>query len=112
MVKFLSTQTVLSIAVFSFSLITAILLIVDRATGGKIKGRNDPEPIYGDYPIDTLFPIFVLSGFVRLDVPLISGLFHGMVELVRRVIRRDLVGGHMSKMQKLDAFVKPLDSDL
>jgi len=95
--------------VLFFGVMTIVPLIIDRLTGGNIKRPEDHEPIYGNYNVETLFPVFALSGFILNLVLLISGLFHGMVELLRRVIRRDLVGGNLLKMQQLDSLViRPL----
>jgi hypothetical protein len=103
-------QTILSIVVFSFGLTTILPIIVDRATGGHVKTFEGPA-IYGNYSPDALFPIFFLSGRFPFDVTN-SGIFHGMVELVRRVIRRDLVSGHVQKLETLDSIVKPLSLHL
>ena len=34
-----------------------------------------------------------------------SGIAYGMVELIRRVIPRDIVGGHVGKLKRMDAIV-------
>jgi hypothetical protein len=34
-----------------------------------------------------------------------AGIFFGMVELIRRVIPRDIVGGNVHKLKKMDATV-------
>jgi hypothetical protein len=98
-------QTILSIVVFSFGLTTILPIIVDRATGGHVAKVGGPA-VYGNYSPDALFPIFFLSGSFPFDV-INSGIFHGMVELVRRVIRRDLVNGHVQKLETLDSIVNP-----
>jgi hypothetical protein len=36
---------------------------------------------------------------------MLTGIFFGMVELIRRVIPRDIVGGHIQKLRKMDAAV-------
>lgn len=73
---------------------TCILLIVDRSTGGRLKTPADLTPIYGNWDPNVLFPIYMLTG-----------IFFGMVELTRRVIPRDIVGGHIQKLRKMDATV-------
>lgn len=40
-----------------------------------------------------------------IPVYCISGIAYGMVELIRRVIPRDLVGGNVQKLRKLDSIV-------
>jgi hypothetical protein len=38
----------------------------------------------------------------------ISGVAYGMVELIRRVIPRDIVGGSVQKLRQVDSIVSPL----
>lgn len=94
MIKRLPTRTVLSGAVFAFGLISCILLICDAATGGKPKMSNGGKTKYGSWNPNGLFPIYI-----------ISGISYGMVELIRRVIPRDIVGGDVQKLRKMDAIV-------
>lgn len=56
------------------------------SNGGKTK--------YGTWNPNGLFPIYVISGIA-----------YGMVELIRRVIPRDIVGGDVQKLRKMDAIV-------
>lgn len=95
------TRLVLSIAVFVFGLFTAILLILDAATGGTFVPaafRKDHPPMdfyyYGKYNTDGMIPIYS-----------VTGISYGMVELIRRVIPRDIVGGNVQKLRRLDAAV-------
>jgi hypothetical protein len=88
------TRTVLSAAVFMFGLISCILLICDAATGGKPKMSNGGKTKYGTWNPNGLFPIYIISGIA-----------YGMVELIRRVIPRDIVGGDVQKLRKMDAIV-------
>lgn len=37
----------------------------------------------------------------------ISGVAYGMVELIRRVIPRDIVGGSVQKLRQVDSIVSP-----
>ena len=73
---------------------TCILLIVDRSTGGRPRTTGDRSPVYGNWDPNALFPIYMLTG-----------IFFEMVELIRRVIPRDIVGGHIQKLRKMDATV-------
>lgn len=87
------TRTILAFAVIVFSLMTTILLIVDASTGGTIKkvgGKVD----YGDWNPNLIFVVWTLSGIA-----------YGMVELIRRVIPADIVGGNVSKLRRMDATV-------
>ncbi|KAH8101190.1 major facilitator superfamily domain-containing protein [Cristinia sonorae] len=94
LIKKWPTRTVLGGAVFLFALMTAILLIVDGATGGKIKPASAKSPIYGNWNPNLIFVVWTLSG-----------ISYGMVELIRRVIPADIVGGNVSKLRRMDATV-------
>lgn len=100
LIKRWPTRTVLSGSIFIFALFTAILMIVDAATGGHIKpayftpvNENDFS-YYGQYNTDWIIPIYCVTGIA-----------YGMVELIRRVIPRDIVGGNVEKLQRMDALV-------
>ncbi len=100
LIKRWPTRTVLSVSIFVFGIFTAILMIVDAVTGGHIKPR-DFQPTnkndfsyYGKYHTDGIIPIYCLTGVT-----------YGMVELIRRVIPRDIVGGDIEKLQRMDALV-------
>jgi hypothetical protein len=41
-----------------------------------------------------------------IPVYCISGIAYGMVELIRRVIPRDIVGGNVQKLKKMDSLVR------
>ena len=101
LIKQFPTRTVLSTAILVFGLLTAILLIVDAATGGKIKPSNWDKThkktdfgYYGDFNTDGMIPIYCITGIA-----------YGMVELIRRVIPRDIVGGDVQKLRRMDALV-------
>ena len=94
------TRTVLSISIFIFAIFSAILMIVDAATGGFIKPVDFVEidehdfRYYGKYNTNGIIPIYCITGIA-----------YGMVELIRRVIPRDIVGDDQEKLQKMDALV-------
>ncbi|KAK3113302.1 hypothetical protein LTR53_009552 [Teratosphaeriaceae sp. CCFEE 6253] len=101
LIKRYPTKNVLSAAILCFALITAILLIVDASTGGYIKPRDwesthDEEDFsyYGNWNTDGMIPLYCVSGIA-----------YGMVELIRRVIPRDIVGGNVQKLCRMDALV-------
>ncbi|GAA5878615.1 hypothetical protein JCM8547_003845 [Rhodosporidiobolus lusitaniae] len=94
LVKTFHTRTVLAAAVVFFALMTMILLIVDAATGGSIKAAGASRPDYGSWDPNAIFVIWTLSGIA-----------YGMVELIRRVIPADIVGGNVSKLRRMDACV-------
>ncbi|CAF3822684.1 unnamed protein product [Adineta steineri] len=100
LIKHWPTRTVLSISIFIFSLLTALLMIIDASTGGKIKPTNfypmyeHDYSYYGSYPTNIIIPIYCLTGIA-----------YGMVELIRRIIPRDIVGTDEEKLQRMDALV-------
>jgi MFS family permease len=100
LIKRWPTRTVLSISIFIFGIFTAILMIIDSSTGGFIKPKDFKEKnkndfsYYGKYSTDIIIPIYCITGIT-----------YGMVELIRRVIPRDIVGGNVEKLQKMDALV-------
>ncbi|KAK2743990.1 hypothetical protein FQN57_004443 [Myotisia sp. PD_48] len=101
LVRRASTRVVLVVAVVVFGLLTAVLLIVDAASGGTIvpasfRGEHPKNDFsyYGDYNTDGMIPIYCATGLV-----------YGMVELIRRVIPRDIVGGNVQKLRRMDAMV-------
>jgi MFS family permease len=101
LVKRYPTKNVLSCAILVFGVFSALLLIVDAATGGtfvpaghtKHHAKNDFS-YYGNYNTDGMIPIYCVCGVV-----------YGMVELIRRVIPRDIVGGNAQKLRRMDAMV-------
>ncbi|CAF0944087.1 unnamed protein product [Rotaria sordida] len=94
------TRTVLSISIFIFAIFSAILMIVDTATGGHIKPKDFVQinehdyRYYGKYNTNGIIPIYCITGIA-----------FGMVELIRRIIPRDIVGDDREKLQKMDAVV-------
>ncbi|KAJ4369819.1 hypothetical protein N0V83_005583 [Neocucurbitaria cava] len=97
LIKRYPTKNVLACAVLIFGLMSSLLLILDAATGGKFAPKNQPQgdfSYYGDYNTDGMIPIYCVCGVV-----------YGMVELIRRVIPRDLVGGNIQKLRRMDAMV-------
>ncbi|KAI5795000.1 hypothetical protein EDC01DRAFT_745314 [Geopyxis carbonaria] len=101
LIKRYPTKLVLSAAIFLFGLCTAILLIVDGATGGTLKPAGwskthakDDYGYYGTYNTDGIIPIYCVAGIA-----------YGMVELIRRVVPRDIVGGNVQKLRRMDAMV-------
>ncbi|KAF9260758.1 hypothetical protein L218DRAFT_572536 [Marasmius fiardii PR-910] len=95
LIKKYPTRSVLSTAVFVFGLISAILLIVDGSTGGVMRFRSaNNRTKYGTWNPNGLFPIYI-----------ISGVSYGTVELIRRVIPRDIVGGDVQLLRRMDATV-------
>ena len=100
LIKRWPTRTVLSVAVLLFAPFTAILMIVDAATGGRIKPTNfmplhdNDFSYYGNYNTNWIIPIYCFTGIT-----------YGMIEVIRRVIPRDIVGGNIEKLQRMNALV-------
>ena len=105
LIKKLPTKAVLAGSIFMFGLLAAILLVVDAACGGQMVPSQYKPPnkhpeeassfwYYGKYNTNGIIPVYALSGVV-----------YGMVELIRRIIPRDIVGGNVLKLRKLDAMV-------
>jgi MFS family permease len=101
LIKRFKTRTVLAIAIVVFALFASLLLIIDRGTGGYLKPKNwdkthekNDFSYYGKFNTDAMIPIYCLSG-----------ISYGMVELIRRVIPRDIVGGNMQKLKRMDSLV-------
>lgn len=86
------TKSVLSGSILCFGLLSALILIIDVATGGQIP--NGKIQRYGEWNSLILFPIYS-----------VIGICHGMVELIRRVIPKDIVGGDVIKLKRMDATV-------
>ncbi|RDK44860.1 hypothetical protein M752DRAFT_274151 [Aspergillus phoenicis ATCC 13157] len=88
-------------AMLAFGIFSAILLIMDACTGGTFVPAvfrphhpQDDFHYYGRYNTDSIIPIYCMSGFS-----------YGMVELIRRIIPRDIVGGNLKRLRRLDALV-------
>jgi hypothetical protein len=87
LIKRFPTKLVIAVAIFFFGILTSILLIVDGATGGTLKpkgAKSDDFSYYGTYKTDGIIPIYCFTGIA-----------YGMLELIRRVIPRDIVGGNV-----------------
>ncbi|CDZ96793.1 Major facilitator superfamily domain, general substrate transporter [Phaffia rhodozyma] len=98
LIKRFPTRSVLASAVLTFSLISTLPLICDAATGGQLKFRtSNNKTKYGTWNPNGLFPIYIISGVA-----------YGMVELIRRVIPRDIVGGDVQKLKRMDAVIHVL----
>ncbi|KAK9320199.1 hypothetical protein V1517DRAFT_330072 [Lipomyces orientalis] len=101
LIKRFPTKNVLACAILVFGVFTAILLIVDAATGGtfvpatyRSQHPKNEFSYYGDYNTDGIIPIYCATGIA-----------YGMVELIRRVIPRDIVGGNVQKLRRMDSLV-------
>lgn len=95
LIKRWPTRTVLASSILFFSVMTTLLLIVDAATGGQIRFKTDDNKVhYGNWNPNAIFIIWTFSGIA-----------YGMVELIRRVIPCDIVGGDAGKLRRMDATV-------
>ncbi|KAJ3049072.1 hypothetical protein HK097_009892 [Rhizophlyctis rosea] len=95
LVRKFHTRTVLASAIFFFALISSLGMIIEAATGGKTPGNSPTgKAIAGSWDPRGVIPIFVIAGVA-----------HGMIELIRRIIPRDIVGGNVIKLKKMDSLV-------
>ncbi len=104
------TSKVLALSILSFAIVIALIPIIEASTGGTIPPANakpitapgasaptlvqDQKQYFGAWNVLILFAIFP-----------IAGIFHGIIELIRRVIPSDIVGGDSEKLKKMDATV-------
>ena len=94
MLRRLSGRHVLVLATITFSAIPLLLLILDPCTGGKIKASKSSDELHGRWNKDGLFPLYCLAGMC-----------YGMIELVKRVMSRDIVGANVDKLRQVDSLV-------
>lgn len=98
-------------AIFIFGLISTLFLIIDAGTGGVPRLNNRDKVKYGSWKY-----VLVKLPQVHLDVDeylnspdalfplyMISGISYGMVELIRRIIPRDIVGGDVHSMYNVSS---------
>lgn len=103
------TRTVLAAAIIVFGLISTLFLIIDAATGGKPRLNNANQIKYGSWKYVLLrFPeilwgvdFYLTSPDALFPLYMISGISYGMVELIRRIIPRDIVGGDVQSVYKM-----------
>ncbi|KAI9328734.1 hypothetical protein BDR26DRAFT_923318 [Obelidium mucronatum] len=95
------TPRVLATAITVFAALALVFLIIEPATGGQVvsyitkNGKESPDPkTYGNWTPYLIFPLFLSIGIA-----------YGIIELIRRVIPRDIVGGDVAKLKKMDATV-------
>jgi hypothetical protein len=87
---------VLSSAIILFGVVAAVIPILEVSTGGRIPGDagSKNKEYWGTF-----------SPYVIYAVYGVCGIFHGMVELMRRVIPADIVGGDVVKLKRMDSMV-------
>ncbi|KDR78225.1 hypothetical protein GALMADRAFT_138347 [Galerina marginata CBS 339.88] len=94
LIKKWPTRSVLASSILFFGLMTAILLIVDAATGGEIKSKDSKGPLYGSWNPNLIFVIWTLSGIC-----------YGCKSDEQYDSPADIVGGNVSKLRRMDATV-------
>ncbi|KAG5461465.1 MAG: hypothetical protein BJ554DRAFT_6337, partial [Olpidium bornovanus] len=96
LVKRFGTHVVLSRSIVAFALIVLVVPIMELATGGGFQSGLGNEKTYspGNWNPLILFAIYP-----------ITGIFYGMVELIRRMIPAEIVGPDEIKLKKLDSLV-------
>jgi hypothetical protein len=90
------TNHILAASISIFGLLALILIIIDASTGGTFH-RGEKEKKIGDYGKWTPWLLFAIY--------LPMGGCLGIIELVRRVLPRDIVGENPDKLKKMDATV-------
>ncbi|KAI9178839.1 hypothetical protein H9P43_005501 [Blastocladiella emersonii ATCC 22665] len=95
LIKRWPTSRVLASSILLFGLLVAIIPILEATTGGGATGFGDEK----NYQAGSWDPFFVAIMFP------IVGVFHGIIELIRRVIPRDIVGSDPTKLKKMDSTV-------
>ncbi|KAJ2990502.1 hypothetical protein HDV02_004415 [Globomyces sp. JEL0801] len=89
-------KNVLCCAILGFATIVASVPVMEAITGGQIPGSAGSK----DSKFCTSFSYNILPIFA------LCGIFHGMVELMRRVIPADnIVGGDAGKLKRMDSMV-------
>lgn len=96
-------KSVLSASLFFFAIISMIIMCIEKANGGTFPtnciSKNLLPPvctgaIAGNWDPVGIIPIYVFSG-----IP------YGSIEIVRRIIPQQIVGGSELKLKKLDSLV-------
>lgn len=96
-------KSVLSSSLFVFAIISIVIMCIEKANGGTFPtscvSKNGLPPvctgaIAGNWDPSGIIIIFVLAG-----IP------NGAIEIVRRIIPQQIVGGHELKLKKLDSLV-------
>ncbi|KAI9190107.1 hypothetical protein H9P43_001545 [Blastocladiella emersonii ATCC 22665] len=95
LIKRWPTSRVLAMSIFLFGLLVAIVPVLEATTGGGSTGLGNEKTYkagdWNPFIVAVLFPIV--------------GIFHGIIELIRRVIPRDIVGSDPSKLKRMDSTV-------
>jgi hypothetical protein len=100
----------LAAAILIFGLISTLFLIIDAATGGVPRlNTKDGKVKYGSWKYVLLkspalhvdIDRYLNSPDVLFPLYMISGISYGMVELIRRIIPRDIVGGDVVSMYRI-----------
>ncbi|TPX54324.1 hypothetical protein PhCBS80983_g05963 [Powellomyces hirtus] len=95
LVRRFPTRTVLAFAIVVFGIVSSVGMILEAATGGKSPQQSSTgKAIPGTWDSRLVIVIFTFSG-----------LTHGMVELIRRIIPADIVGGNVLKLKRMDSIV-------
>eukprot|EP01038_Epipyxis_sp_PR26KG_P015649 gene15649-21160_t len=103
LMRFFPLKKVLFMAMILFAVISSLVMIIEKASGGTFPthctSHNGLPPVCtgakaGNWNPSGIIPIFVFAG-----IP------YGAIELIRRIIPQQLVGGDEHKLKKLDSIV-------
>jgi hypothetical protein len=94
--KRLHTIHILRYSVAAFGIVVAIIPVLELAYGGDIPGSSGSKSraSWASWSPFAVYPIYAAIG-----------LFSGMIELLRRVIPADVVGGDVEKLKVFDGSV-------
>ncbi|KAI9143540.1 hypothetical protein BKA69DRAFT_1060014 [Paraphysoderma sedebokerense] len=90
LIKRYTTGKVLSVSIWAFGGIIATIPLMEGFTQGGLSSSREPGK-WNPYILFLIFPLV--------------GIFHGIVELIRRVIPQDIVGGDETKLKRMDSTV-------
>ncbi|KAI8814487.1 major facilitator superfamily domain-containing protein [Cladochytrium replicatum] len=100
LIKRMTAARLLTTAIILFGVVICIMPILEGATGGSVPGYyenlkgSQNKATWGSWTPYLIYMIYPLAG-----------IFHGMVELMRRVIPAEIVGGDAVKLRRMDALV-------
>ncbi|KAK9242153.1 hypothetical protein V1506DRAFT_572333 [Lipomyces tetrasporus] len=104
LIKRFPTKNLLAGAILVFGVFTAILLIVDATTLlCRLPIATNTRKTNSRTTVTTTLDGINLNGINLIYC--VVGIAYGMIELIRRVIPRDIVGGNVQDLQSMDSLV-------
>ncbi|TGZ84095.1 hypothetical protein EX30DRAFT_338662 [Ascodesmis nigricans] len=87
-------RSALTVTVLVFAIPPVVIMITDVATGGESFQAGQDAAMKGRWKTEALFPLYCLCGVC-----------YGIIELLKRVIPRALVGGDIDKLRQVDSIM-------